>query len=115
MASDLSFVEYVREQMAGAGSISFRKMFGEYAVYCDGKVVALVCDNQLFVKMTPVGTAMLARVKEGMPYPGAKPWIAADEYLDDEELLARLIRETAKVLPAPKPKRARVKRSAKRK
>jgi hypothetical protein len=25
---------------------------GEYAIYCNGKVVALVCDNQLFVKPT---------------------------------------------------------------
>jgi TfoX/Sxy family transcriptional regulator of competence genes len=36
--------------MKDAGAISYRYMFGEYAIYCDGKVVALVCDNQLFVK-----------------------------------------------------------------
>jgi len=52
VASDEEFVDYVVEQMAGAGAISRRKMFGEYAVYCDGKVVALVCDNEVFVKPT---------------------------------------------------------------
>jgi len=26
-------------------------MFGEYALYCGDKVVALVCDDQLFVKI----------------------------------------------------------------
>jgi TfoX/Sxy family transcriptional regulator of competence genes len=45
MASDLNFVEYVRDQINGAGEVSFKKMFGEYAIYYDNKVVALVCDN----------------------------------------------------------------------
>ncbi|RKY80895.1 competence protein TfoX, partial [candidate division KSB1 bacterium] len=49
MASDLSFVEFVAEQMEDAGLITYRKMFGEYALYCNGKVTALICDNQLFV------------------------------------------------------------------
>ena len=52
MATKADFIEYVREQLVGAGAMSYRKMFGEYAVYLDGKVVALVCDNQLFVKPT---------------------------------------------------------------
>jgi hypothetical protein len=50
MASDKSFIEFIVDQMEDAGLISYKKMFGEYAIYCDGKVVALVCDNQLFVK-----------------------------------------------------------------
>jgi TfoX/Sxy family transcriptional regulator of competence genes len=47
-------MEYICEQIAEAGNISYKKMFGEYAVYCDEKVVAFVCDNQLFVKPTEV-------------------------------------------------------------
>ena len=47
MASDLDFVEYVVDQMEGAGPVSYKKMFGEYAIYRQGKVVALICDNQL--------------------------------------------------------------------
>ena len=27
-------------------------MLGEYVIYCNNKVVALVCDNKLFVKPT---------------------------------------------------------------
>jgi DNA transformation protein and related proteins len=55
MASDLNFVEYVRDRINEAGEVSFKKMFGEYAIYYDNKVVALVCDNQLFVKPTVGG------------------------------------------------------------
>ena len=41
MASDQRFMDYVIDQIGAAGPVSCRKMFGEYAVYCDGKVVAL--------------------------------------------------------------------------
>jgi TfoX/Sxy family transcriptional regulator of competence genes len=39
MASALKFVEYVRDQINGAGEVSFTKMFGEYAIYYDNKVI----------------------------------------------------------------------------
>jgi DNA transformation protein and related proteins len=55
MSSDLSFVEYILDQINQAGQVSFKKMFGKYAIYCDEKVVALVCDNQLFIKPTDGG------------------------------------------------------------
>lgn len=43
--------------MGDAGRMAARKMFGEYALYCDDKVVALVCDNSLFVTPTDEGRA----------------------------------------------------------
>jgi DNA transformation protein and related proteins len=110
MASEQKFVTFVCDQMSGAGLISSRKMFGEYAIYCGDKVVALVCDNQLFVKPTPGGEAVLGRPVEAPPYPGAKPHYLIDDGLDDREWLSRLIATTARELPAPKPKK-----SAKRK
>jgi TfoX/Sxy family transcriptional regulator of competence genes len=39
MASDLNFVKYVRDQINGAGEVSFKKMFVEYAIYYDNKVI----------------------------------------------------------------------------
>lgn len=42
MASDLDFIGYACDQLGGAGRITFRKMLGEAAVYCEGKVVALI-------------------------------------------------------------------------
>ena len=39
-------------------------MFGEYAIYCDGKVTALVCDNQLFVKPMEAGRSFIGEVVE---------------------------------------------------
>ena len=48
-------------------------MFGEYGLYCDRKYFGLVCDNQLFVKVTAPGLEMLPEQEQGSPYPGAKP------------------------------------------
>lgn len=106
MASDQRFVTFIIEQMRGAGSISSRKMFGEYAIYCGEKVVALVCDNQLFVKPTAGGLALLGSPPEGRPFPGAKPHFLMDESLDDPEALSELIATTARELPAPTPKKS---------
>ena len=104
MASDLAFVEYACEQMSGAGAMSFRKMFGEYAVYCNTKVVALVCDNQLFVKITDAGKKLLGDAPVGSPYPNAKPWFLMGDLLDNRDALGRLITVTERDLPLPKPK-----------
>lgn len=84
--------------------ISHRKMFGEYAVYVRGKVVAPVCDNRLFVKPTDAGRALLGTPTEGAPYPGAKPHFVLDEHLDERALLSAVVKATEAALPAPKPK-----------
>ena len=107
MATDLEFMEFLADQMAGAGEISYRKMFGEYAVYCGGKVVALVCDNQLFVKPTAGGRAFIGAPVEAPAYPGAKNSFRIEDAFEDREWIAELIRITARELPAPKPKKSK--------
>jgi TfoX/Sxy family transcriptional regulator of competence genes len=109
MASDLDFVGFVTDQMTGAGSVTYRKMFGEYAVYCQGKVVALICDNQLFIKPTEAGRAFIGEVVEAPPYPGAKLSFLIDEQLEDADWLSRLVVLTARELPEPKPRKKRKK------
>ena len=52
MASKAEFVEYIADQLSGAGQITYRKMFGEYGMYCDGKIFALICGDELFIKIT---------------------------------------------------------------
>ena len=105
MATDLEFMEFLADQMAGAGEISYRKMFGEYAVYLGGKVVALVCDNQLFVKPTAAGRAFIGAPVEAPAYPGAKNFFLIEDAFEDREWISELIRITARDLPAPKPKK----------
>lgn len=103
MATKLETVEYICDQAALGRRLGFRKMFGEYALYLDEKVVALVCDDQLYLKDTPEGRACLDTVALGAPYPGAKPHLQLGTLLDDPDRLSEALRVTARVLPAPKP------------
>jgi TfoX/Sxy family transcriptional regulator of competence genes len=108
MATDASFMDYVREQAAFGAALTERKMFGDYAVYLYGKVVAFACRNQLFVKSTEPGRQLLgSSVKEGAPYPGAKPHLLMDAEIETPGLLHRLLMLTADALPPPKPRVAR--------
>ena len=105
MASSAEFVAFVVDQVEPAGSVTARKMFGEYALYARGRVVALVCDDRLFLKPTPGGRRLLGTPAEAPPYSGGKPWFVVDEVLDNPEALAELFRITALEVPEPAPKR----------
>lgn len=109
MASDQDFVDFIVDQLQNAGDITSRKMFGEYAIYCDGKVTALVCDNQLFVKPTQAGRSFIGEVVEAPPYPGAKMSFLIEDGFEDREWISDLVRITAEELPVPKPKKKKPK------
>lgn len=88
MASDSNFVEFVVDQLKQAGSITYRKMFGEYGLYCDLKIIGLICSNQLFVKPTNAGRAYILAsgdLVEAPPYDKAKPYFLIEDQLDDSE------------------------------
>ena len=105
MASDKSFLDFIVDQIQNAGEITWKPMFGEYAIYSDGKIFALVCDNKLFVKPTASGRAFISDVVEAPPYPGAKPSFLIGDKIDDREWLSELVRITLPELPEPKPKK----------
>ncbi len=85
--------------------LTAKPMFGEYGLYLDGRVVALICDDRLYLKNLPEARAHLPEVELAPPYPGAKPHIAADEALDAPEPVMAALRALALVVPPPKPKK----------
>jgi len=108
MGCEQSFVDYVAE-VAGLGSrLTYKKMFGEYALYLDGKVVAFACDNSLYIKPSKAASTLAPDLPQGPPYPGAKNYPIADQLLDDPALLRGLIEQTAGLMPLPKPKKQRM-------
>lgn len=109
MASKQSTVDYIIDQTQGAGLMQARKMFGEYALYCDGKVIGLICDDSLFIKITQVSDKFLDESYESPPYPGAKNYLKVpEEKWDDRDWLTEFARQTSQVLPLPKSKKKRV-------
>lgn len=101
MATKQEFVEYVADQLREMGVITYKPMFGEYGVYCDGKIAALACDDQLFVKITPAGLAAFPDLPQAPPYEGAKPYFLVED-IDDRDTLVQLMRITVSALPGPK-------------
>ncbi len=103
MATTQATVDYILDQVSSIETVTARKMFGEYVLYAEGKVVALVCDDMLFVKPTPEGRAFIgSELEEGIAYPGAKPSFKInEERIENREWLTELVRITAGALPAP--------------
>lgn len=103
MATDLSFIEYVCEQLQGVGDIRYRKMFGEYMVYVNDKPVITVCDNTVFIKQLDCITEQMQDAKVGAPYKGAKPHYILD--IDNADFAREIIRQVEAVTPLPKKKK----------
>lgn len=108
MATQQDFAQYIADQCAGAGEITIKKMFGEYGIYCDGKIFGLICDDRLYIKPTEAGRAMLRTFDPQPPYPSAKDYFHIAE-IDDHAYLAELVRVSCKELPMQKPKQRKKK------
>ena len=104
MSSRIEYVEFVMDQMRGAGNITCRKMFGEYGLYCGGKIFAVVCDDQLYIKITKAGKEVCPGLSEAPPSEGAKNYLLMDD-VEDKELLTKLVAATCRELPEPKKKK----------
>ena len=104
MASSKDFVQYIAEQCAEAGEIVTKKMFGDYGIYCDGKIFGLICDDCFYLKPTEAGRKMLREVVMRPPYEGAKDYFMVVD-VDDRAYLSELVKVTCRELPEPKPKK----------
>lgn len=104
MASHQGFVDYVAEQLREAGVIRSRKMFGEYGLYCDHIFFAVICDDQLFVKITPEGEMAFPNLPKAPPYDGANDYFWVED-VEDRDTMTALTQLTCLALRAQPPKR----------
>lgn len=104
MASKIEFVEFVADQLRQAGDITYKKMFGEYGLYCNGKIFAVICEDQLFIKITESGRNLCPELSEAPPYQGAKNYFLVED-VEHQQLLTELVTATCEELPEPKPKK----------
>jgi TfoX/Sxy family transcriptional regulator of competence genes len=98
MASKIEFVQCVCDQLRDAGELTYKKMFGEYGIYLNGKYVAAVCDDQFFVKITNAGRQILKNPIEGPMYEGSRNAFLIEDF-EDRELLVELLKATWNELP----------------
>ena len=110
MAQGLEFVEYVADQVDDGCDLTHRMMFGGCTLYLDGKVVGLICDDQLFVKPTNAGREFIGNVVEALPYTGARSSFLIEDQIEDGEWLTKLLKVTAAELPVPKVRKKKKKK-----
>ncbi len=108
MASNSDFVQYIVDQCSGAGEIAVKKMMGDYCIYCNGVLFGLICDNNLYIKMSEAGEAVLDEVVLRPPYPSARDHFYITN-VDDRDYLEDIIRAT---LPELISSKSKAKRSA---
>ena len=101
MATDLSYIQFVIEQLRGEDA-TYKKMFGEYMVYVEGKPVFTVCDNTVFVKEVKELEEIMAEADKGFPYDGAKECYILD--IENAELVEKVVAVLKQVTPLPKRK-----------
>ena len=100
-------LDFLLDQIGALPAVRTRRMFGEYCVYLHEKPTAFVCDDQLFVKITDAGRAVLGQPVLGAPY----HWVQTPHYLlsadrwDDRDALHAAVMATAGALPCPKPRK----------
>ena len=105
MSTQKETIEFILEKLGDEKRFSARAMFGEYALYADGKVVALICDDQMYVKILPASQELEDICEKGEPYPGARPHYVVEEVqLTKLGLLPQVLIDIATSLPAKKKK-----------
>lgn len=110
MASSDSTVAFILEQVSTSGAFRAKKMFGEYGLFCGDKMVALICNDQLYVKPTDQGQLLVGDCPMQPPYRGAKPcFLIVQSQWHDAQWLMRLLQLTASSLPPPKKRPTKLK------
>jgi len=105
-------MEHLQSLYDGDREWTAKKMFGEYGIFLDGKMVAMVCDDRLFVKSLDASLEVLGtQWEEESPYPGAKPHaVPSEAFLRRRGNLAKLLDALWMVIPAPKPRAAKARK-----
>ena len=103
MSSTLAIVEYLVDNISDCGLITYKKMFGDYCIYIDGKVLGFVCDDIFYVKRTAIGEEVFPNLEKGYPYEGASLYPILD--IEDRDFLLDYINTIKDSLPEKTKKR----------
>lgn len=100
MATSSEYIDFVCEFLRPFGTVSARKMFGEYMAYLNGKPVLLVCDNTVYIKKYDALAPFMSDSSSGFPYEGAKEHYILD--VENSVLMQNVIPILEKLTPIPK-------------
>jgi TfoX/Sxy family transcriptional regulator of competence genes len=103
MSTSKETVKFILDELDDSRKFSARPMFGEYALYANEKVVGLICNEQLYVKILPASQVLETLCEKDSPYPGAKlHYVVEEGQLSSLEALPNILLEVAKAIPVKK-------------
>ncbi len=106
MSSNFDFITFVCDQIAGCGTIRYRKMFGEYMVYVNDKPILLVCDNTVYIKKLDALKELMVNADCGFPYEGSKEHYILE--IDNSEFSKKIVDILEPITMVPKKKKKKV-------
>lgn len=110
MATSKDTAAFILEQLNRPERFTVKPMFGEFAIYADGKTVGFICDDQLLLKIMPESAELEARCERAQAYPGSKDYYLVPEgMISGNHKLPDLLLRMAEALPMPKPRKKRKK------
>lgn len=110
MATSKDFITSIEKELSHIPEIRTRAMFGEYALYCRDVVVSLICDETIYLKITPQTEELMPTdTEKGPPYPGAKEhYIIPERMLEEKAFMKKVLEACSKdVAASKKPKKKR--------
>lgn len=110
MSTQKETVQHIIDKLADKNVFTAKAMFGEYALYADGVVVALICNDQLYVKDMPESQELADYCDMDSPYPGAKEHYLIEEHHYEQienlsEILLDIAQARSKTTKARSPKK----------
>jgi DNA transformation protein and related proteins len=110
MATQKETIEFILGKLRDRKRFTTRAMFGEYALYADGKVAGLVCDDLLYIKILPASKELEGVCEKGHPFPGARLHYLVDEgQLSTIQNLPGILVAVSNAVPEKKKKSVRKK------
>ena len=79
MATSKETADFILSKLRHPDRFSAKPMFGEFGLYADGKMVAVICDGRFYVKIAAASAELEDQCEKGEPYPRAKPHYLIDE------------------------------------
>ena len=106
MATSRDYALFVENLFRGVDGFSMKRMFGEYGIYLQGRVLGFLCDEQILLQDTPTARKLLPNAERKELFPGSKLFIIfSDE--GNHHLLQSVAQVMWEELPVPKPRKGR--------
>ena len=111
MSTSKETVEFILDKLGDSSKFRARPMFGEYALYAHEKVVGLICNDQLYIKILPASQALNQSCEKDSPYAGAKPhYVIEEAQLESLKTQPNILLAVAKALQKKKKRTKKLKK-----